>query len=72
MSSTASPTFLGAAKCILRLSGRLVRDPFIVQVRIVGQIARRLFGFALECFGLAFDFISIHAALPSVVVSVTC
>jgi hypothetical protein len=33
---------LGVAKCILRLSGRLVRDPFIVKVRIVGRIARRI------------------------------
>jgi hypothetical protein len=50
---------------VLRLAGRFVRHPFIVQLLVVGEVARCLFHLSLERFRLAFDFITIHVRLSS-------
>ena len=49
----------------LGLSGELVDDAFVVQIRIALKRTGRLFDLAFECFGLPFEFIAIHGMLFS-------
>jgi len=63
------PTFTGgrgshrdasAIHRALRLSGDFIHGTFVVQARIVRDVAGRLLDLAFERFGLALQFIAIH------------
>jgi hypothetical protein len=61
-----------AADGVLRLSSDFVGDTFVVQSRIVRQVADRLLNFAFERFGLAFYFIAIHTCSFSLMTADVC
>src|SRR5581483_3395480 len=57
---------LPVAPRLLHAAGGLVGLAFVVEVRVVFQVGRRLFGLPLDGLYLAFQFVAVHSDLPPV------